>query len=76
MGSERQVLGQEMDRYIDTAVIIPWQAGLVTLPLHCCVHRSDKRQFQFEWEDEWSQDFAASRVILRQSSLQHPNEHV
>lgn len=73
MGSKRQVLRQETDRHIATAIIIPWQAGLVALPLHCCLHRSDKRQFQCEWEDEWSWDFAASRVILGQSSLQDPN---
>lgn len=73
MGSMREILRQEIDRRIDVAVIISWQTGWVTLPLHRCVHISDKRQFQFEWEDEWSRYFAVSRVILGQSSLQNLN---
>jgi len=64
---------QEMDRHADTAVIMPWQAGSVTLPWHCCMHLSDRRQFRFEWEDEWSRYFAASCVVLGQSHPQHLN---
>lgn len=69
MGNTWEMLRQEMDRHIDTAIIIPWQPGWVTLPSPRCVHTSDKRQLQFEWEDEWSRCLgrAASRILTNTS---------
>jgi len=65
------MLRQEINRHDDIAIIIPWQTGWVTLPSHRCVHVSDKRQFWFEWEDEWSWCFAVSNVVLGQNGLQN-----
>lgn len=73
MGKARDILRWEIDWHVDITIIILWQTGWVTLPSHRCVHISDKRQFRFEWEDEWSWYFAASHVMLRQRGLQNLN---